>query len=72
MAQMETLRGFLSTIHGLALKETIAMSKYEYLAHLTELATTVAKAKKVPADEIFRTLASLPRDKVAEQLKRMI
>jgi hypothetical protein len=72
MAQLETFRGFLSAIHGLTLRETMAMSKYEYLAHLTELATTVAQAKKVPADEIFRTLAALPRDKVAEHLKRMV
>jgi hypothetical protein len=69
---METFRGFLSAIHGLTLRETMAMSKYEYLAHITELATTVAQAKQLPADDIFKQLVSLPRDKVAEHLKRMI
>jgi hypothetical protein len=40
--------------------------------HLTEIATEIAQAKKIPADEIFKTLASLPREKVAEHVKKMI
>ena len=53
--------------HLMALDGASTMSKFQYLAHLTEIATEIAKAKKVPADEIFKTLASLPREKVAEQ-----
>jgi hypothetical protein len=49
-----------------------AMSKYQYLAYLTEIAIEIAQAKNVPADEIFKTLASLPREKVAEHVKKMI
>jgi hypothetical protein len=48
------------------------MSHFEYLANLTEIATEIAQAKKVPADDIFKQLASLPREKVAEQLKQML
>jgi hypothetical protein len=40
------------------------MSKYQYLAHLTEIATEIAQAKKTSVDEILNQRASLPRDKV--------
>ena len=42
------------------------------VAILTEIATEIAQVKKVSADDIFKTLASLPRDKVSEQVKRML
>ena len=48
------------------------MSKYQYLAQLTEIAIEIAQAKQVPADDIFKTLASVPRDKVSETVKKMI
>jgi hypothetical protein len=48
------------------------MSRYQYLAHLTEIATEIARAKRIPSDEIFKTLAALPREKVAEYVKRMV
>ena len=48
------------------------MSRYEYLANLTEIATEIAQSKKTSADEVFKTLAALPREKVAEAVKRML
>jgi hypothetical protein len=47
------------------------MSRYQYLAQLTEIATEIAQAKKIPSNEIFKTLAALPREKVAEYAKKM-
>jgi hypothetical protein len=47
---------------------TSAMSKYQYLAHPSGIAIEIAQAKKIPDDEIFKTLASLPRDKVQERV----
>jgi hypothetical protein len=70
-AERETLRGLVSAVSGL-MEGVSAMSKYEYLANLTEIATEIAQVKKVSADDIFKTLASLPRDKVSEQVKRML
>jgi hypothetical protein len=32
------------------------------------IAIEIAQAKKIPADEFFKTLASLPRDKVQERI----
>jgi hypothetical protein len=39
---------------------------------LTEIATQIAKTKKVSADEVFKQLASVPRDKVAEAVKKLV
>ena len=71
-AESETLRGIVTAMAGLMVERTTAMSKYEYLANLTEIATSIAEAKKTSADDIFKTLASLPRDKVPEMIKRML
>jgi hypothetical protein len=40
----------------------------EVLAHPSGIAIEIAQAKKIPADEFFKTLASLPRDKVQERV----
>ena len=69
-AKRETLRGLVSAISGL-MEGVSAMSKYEYLAILTDIATEIAQVKKVSADDIFKTLASLPRDKVSECSERI-
>ena len=61
----------MQAVHGL-MQGTSTMSRYQYLAYLTEIAIEIAQAKKIPADEIFKTLASLPRDKVQEHIRRMI
>jgi len=50
----------------------LRLSKYEYLANLTEIATELAHAKRTSVDDIFKTLASLPRDKVPEMVRKMI
>jgi hypothetical protein len=71
VAEHEAYRGLVQAIHGLT-QGAEAMSRYQYLAYLTEIAVEIAQAKKIPADEIFNTLASLPRDKVAEHVKKMI
>jgi hypothetical protein len=70
-AEHETLRGLMAAASCLT-EGTAAMSRFEYLAHLTELATDLAQSKKTSADEVFKTLAALPREKVAEAVKRML
>ena len=49
-----------------------ASVRLRYLAHLSEIGTEISRAKKTSADEVFKILASLPREKVSEQIKRMI
>ena len=49
LAEYQTLNSLVATISCL-LKETTAMSKYEYLAHISEIATQIAQAKQVPAE----------------------
>jgi hypothetical protein len=71
VAERETSRGLAQAIHCL-MKGVFDMSRYQYLANLTEIAVEIAQAKKIPADDIFKTLASLPRDKVQEQIQRML
>jgi hypothetical protein len=71
LAENETLHSLVNALSRLC-EGTAAMSRYQYLAHLTEIATEVAQLKKVSADEVFRTLASVPRDKVPEVLKTMV
>jgi hypothetical protein len=51
---------------------TQTMSRYQYLAHISELASEIAQAKKASFDEVFKELASVPREKLAETVKRMI
>jgi hypothetical protein len=51
---------------------TESMSKFQYLAYLTEIATEIAQVRKVSADEVFKKLASVPRDKVSELVKKMV
>ena len=65
IAEHETFQGIVTAISCLT-KEVATMSHYEYLAHITELATSLAEAKRLPADDIFKTLASSPRDKVTD------
>jgi hypothetical protein len=48
------------------------VARLRYLAHLSEIGTEISRAKKTSADEVFKILASLPREKVSEQIKRMI
>jgi hypothetical protein len=71
IAERETHLGVAQAIHGL-MQGTTNMSRYQYLAHLVEVSTEIAQAKKVSADEIFKTLAALPRDKVQEQIRGML
>jgi hypothetical protein len=71
VAEHETQRGLVQAIHCLT-QGADAMSRYQYLAHLTEIATEIAQAKKIPADEIFETLASLPRERVVEHVKKIV
>jgi hypothetical protein len=72
MAQVESRLAFQSTIHGLmAYKELTTMSHYEYLAHISEIAAEIAMAKKVAADGIFKELASVPREKLAETVRKL-
>jgi hypothetical protein len=56
----------------MALKETVVMSHYEYLAHVSELANEIAMSKRQPVDEIFRVLASVPREKLAETVRKLM
>jgi hypothetical protein len=72
LATRETFLGFLSTMHGLTLRETTTMSHYEYLAHISEISNEIAMAKKVPVDDIFRQLASVPREKLAETVRKLM
>ena len=71
IAEYETSKGLVQAISGL-MQGISVMSKYQYLAQLTEIAIEIAQAKQVPADDIFKTLASVPRDKVSETVKKMI
>jgi hypothetical protein len=73
LAERQTHLGLASTIHGLiALKETVTMSHYEYLAHISEISNEIAMAKKIAVDEIFRVLASVPREKLAETVRKLM
>jgi hypothetical protein len=65
VAERETQQGLVRAIHGLT-QEVNAMSRYQYFAYLSEIATSIAQTKRIPADEIFRQLAALPREKVGE------
>ena len=71
VAEHQTSQVLAQAVHGL-MQGTSTMSRYQYLAYLTEIAIEIAQAKKIPADEIFKTLASLPRDKVQEHIRRMM
>jgi hypothetical protein len=71
VAERETSQGVAQAIHGL-MQGTREMGRYQYLAHLVEVSTEIARAKKVSADEIFKTLAALPKDKVEDQIRRML
>ena len=71
LAENETLHNLVNALSCLC-EGTAAMSRYQYLAHLSEVATELAQLKKMSADEIFRTLASVPRDKVPEVLRSMV
>ena len=71
LAENETLRSLIAAISCLC-EGAQNMSRYQYLAQLTEIATEIAEIKKVSADEVFKQLASLPRDKVAEAVKEMV
>ena len=51
VAEQETAKGLVQAIHDL-MQGTSTMSKYQYLAHLAEIAIEIAQTKKVPADEI--------------------
>ena len=69
--ERESSIGLAQAIYGL-MQGTSNMSKYQYLAHLVEVSTEIAQAKKISVDEIFKTLANLPRDKVQEQIRRIM
>ena len=71
VAEHQTSQVLAQAVHGL-MQGTSTMSRYQYLANLTEIAIEIAQARKVSADEIFKTLASLPRDKVQEHIQRMM
>jgi hypothetical protein len=71
LAESETLNGLITALVRLC-GESKNMSRYEYLANLTEIATEVAERKRISADEVFKTLASLPREQVAEAVKKMV
>ena len=71
IAERETTHGLMSSIYGLMERGSV-MSKYEYLAHITELSAEIAMAKKAPVDDIFRVLASVPREKLAEVARHML
>jgi len=70
VAERETHLGLVRAIHGLT-EGVHTMSRYQYLAQLTEIATQIAQAKRCAADEIFKELAALPREQVAEYTKKM-
>jgi hypothetical protein len=70
-AEHETFRNLVAAVSCL-MEGTAVMSRYQYLAHLTEIATEIAQSKKTSADEVFKTLAALPREQVAEAVKRML
>jgi hypothetical protein len=70
-AEHETFRSLVAVVSCL-LEETAIMSRFQYLAHLTEISVEIAQSKKTSADEVFKTLAALPRDKVADAVKRML
>ena len=71
VAENETLRGLVSAISGL-MEGVSTMLKYEHFATLTEIATELAQAKRTSAEDIFKTLASLPQEKVSEMVRKMI
>ena len=70
-AEHETFLNLVAAVSCL-MEGTAAMSRFEYLSYLTEIATDIAQSKKTSADEVFKTLAALPREKVAEAVKRML
>jgi hypothetical protein len=70
-AERETLTALMSAVSCLT-EGAEAMSRYQYLAHITELATEIAQAKKTSVDEVFKQLASLPRDQVASAARKMM
>jgi hypothetical protein len=70
-AERETLASMITAVNCL-MEGTQTMSRYQYLAHLTELASEIAQAKKTSFDEVFKTLATVPREKLSETVKRML
>ena len=71
VAERETSQILVQAIHDL-MQGTSAMGRYQYLANLVEISTEIAQAKNVSADEIFKTLASLPRSEVVEAVKKLM
>ena len=72
VAESETSRVLIRAVAGLMEGALTTMSRFQYLAHICEIATEIADAKRIPADEIFKTLAALPRDKVQEHVRELI
>jgi hypothetical protein len=70
-AEHETLMNLVRALSCLS-EGAGSMSRYQSLAYLTEVATEIALAKKTSADDVFKTLAALPRDKVTEVVKKMM
>ena len=71
VAESETSRVLIRAVAGL-MEGALTMSRFQYLAHICEIATEIADAKRIPADDIFKTLAALPRDKVQEHVRELI
>jgi hypothetical protein len=55
-----------------ALEHGNAMSRYQYLAVLSELSIEVARNSDLTPDEVFRRLASLPRETVMDEASRLV
>jgi len=71
LAENETLRSLVAAISCLC-EGAQSMSRYQYLAQVTEIATQIAETKKVSADDVFRQLAAVPRDKLAETIRKIV
>jgi hypothetical protein len=71
IAENETLKALVTALSCLV-EGAKTMSRYQYLAQLTEIATEIAEVRKVSADEVFKTLTMVPHDKVPEMVKKLM
>lgn len=60
-------------VANLSQKETKTMSKYEYIAHLTEISREIsAKTGVITMDSAFKHLASVPREMLAIEAMKLV
>jgi hypothetical protein len=55
-----------------ARKERESMSRYQYLAHLTEIAPELSGRTRISVDSVFKQLSSQPRSRVHLEAVRIV